>query len=179
MYKTVGDQQKTLPKNNKHLNQKSMASQNFVVKKRKRKVEICVKISIYKELSLAPETSVIPMKSWWKWASCHKEFRSRRVIAVGVNSIWEEIYVRKIIPPGFVMILLKERLDCYCCQTNPKPCCTKVEGSFQSLKGDLFCWYSLKLQRDQLEDTRVVLKLLQRTSGSPTASSYSPASLSQ
>lgn len=63
MYKTVGDQQKTLPKNNLHLNQKSMASHNSVVKKRKRKVEICVKISIYKELSLAPETSVIPMKS--------------------------------------------------------------------------------------------------------------------
>lgn len=97
-----------------------------------------IKISICKELSLAPETSVIPMKSWWKGASCHKEFCSRRVVAVGVNSIWEEINFRKIIPPGFIMILLKESSDCYWCQTNRKPCFTEAECSFQSLREGSF-----------------------------------------
>lgn len=37
-------------------------------------------------------------------APCHKEFRSGRVVAVGVNSIGEEVNVRKVIPPGFIMI---------------------------------------------------------------------------
>lgn len=41
--------------------------------------------------------------------SCHKELRSGRVVAVGVNSIGEEINVRKVIPPGFIMILWERR----------------------------------------------------------------------
>lgn len=41
--------------------------------------------------------------------SCHKELRSGRVVAVGVNSIGEEINVRKVIPPGFIMILWEEK----------------------------------------------------------------------
>lgn len=36
---------------------------------------------------------------------CYEELRSGRVVAVGVNSIREEINVRKVIPPGFIMIL--------------------------------------------------------------------------
>lgn len=62
MYKTVEDQQKTMPKNNLCLNQESMASHNFVVKKRK-SGNLCKDQHQNEELSLAPETSIIPMKS--------------------------------------------------------------------------------------------------------------------
>lgn len=62
MYKTVGDQQKTLPKNNLCLNQESMASHNCVVKK-KESGNLCKDQHQNEELSLAPETSIIPMKS--------------------------------------------------------------------------------------------------------------------
>lgn len=41
MYKTIGDQQKILPKNNLHLNQKSMASHNFVFKMATKSGNLC------------------------------------------------------------------------------------------------------------------------------------------
>lgn len=49
------------------------------------------------------------MEPWREGASCHKELRSWRVVAVGVNSIGEEINVRKVIPPGFIMILREKK----------------------------------------------------------------------
>lgn len=133
----------------------------MLLKKRK-SGNLCKDQHQNEELSLAPETSIIPMKSWWERASCHKEFRSRRVVAVGVNSIWEVIYVRKIIPPGFIMVLLKESLDHYCCQTNPK-LFHKSRRQFPEPKKRYFLLTVLKLHTGQLKDTRVVLKLFLRT----------------
>lgn len=49
------------------------------------------------------------MESWREGSSCHEELRSRRVVAVCVDSVGEGISVRKVTPPGFVMILWEIR----------------------------------------------------------------------
>ena len=76
-------------------------------KKWKLRMEVSVNLCILGEswLSLTPEPSIVSMEPWREGTSCHEEFRSGRVVAVGVNSIGEEINVRKVIPPGFIMIL--------------------------------------------------------------------------
>lgn len=59
-------------------------------------------------MSLTPQSGIVSMEPRREGAPCHKELRSGRVVAVGVNSIGEEINVRKVIPPGFIMILWEE-----------------------------------------------------------------------
>jgi hypothetical protein len=59
-------------------------------------------------LSLTPQSSIVSVEPRREGAPCHKEFRSGRVVAVGVNSIGEEVNVRKVIPPGFIMILWED-----------------------------------------------------------------------
>lgn len=60
-------------------------------------------------MSLTPQSSIVSMEPRREGPSCHKELRSRRVVAVGVNSVGEEINIRKVIPPGFIMILWEEK----------------------------------------------------------------------
>lgn len=82
-------------------------------KKWKLKMEVSVNLCILGEswLSLTPKPSIVSMEPWGEGTSCHKEFRSGRVVAVGVNSIGEEINVWKVIPPGFIMILRGKKKD--------------------------------------------------------------------
>ena len=79
----------------------------------KLKMEVSVNLCILGDswLSLTPEPSIVSMEPWGEGTSCHKEFRSGRVVAVGVNSIGEEINVWKVIPPGFIMILWGEKKE--------------------------------------------------------------------
>lgn len=111
---------------------------HMVLLLKKGKGEICIKTNTCKELSLAPETSAIPMKSWWKGTYCHRVLSQMSQSSGFEEHLERNLGQKKIVPPGFIRILLKERLDCYCCQANPKPCLTIAKGSFQSLRRNLF-----------------------------------------
>ena len=108
-------------------------------KKWKLRMEVSVNLCILGEswLSLTPEPSIVSMEPGREGTSCHEEFRSGRVVAVGVNSIGEEINVRKVIPPGFIMILWGKKKETLLALARGAEKVKKGQGCFLGpLKGE-------------------------------------------
>lgn len=63
---------------------------------------------------LAPQSSVVAMQAGAERSACYKQLGAGVIVAVGVHSVGEGMDVRKVTPPGLVVILKAEQKGGVC-----------------------------------------------------------------